>query len=911
MTMHWTERQHAIVHIGEELQRRGWTIFGYDPGESHAMTDYYRAAHWSGVATCPAYPGVVVGVAVSDYAAKNSGEENWPVFHETPDRRAWHVEFAGRIIETGVGLQACAHSGEEGRKGAKKVVDQIEAAAGRARKGESAPVAEQTGSGFTVQHERGWTWVNFPVKPDRMVLDGLKEAGFRWSKKRFAWYSTQTIGTETIEAIVKAAERFKVEYGEIENAPAAETPAEPTPKIHTVTPAEAAARCQRDLNLPQYIVAMSDVDRLPFTTDDYSRIEVYCMGRDVELTTSEIVTIGGFTQYRGEFYIHPIQPGENFVAAGDKLPADIDNRWVWRERIYGVLLDEAQVTSLETAIPLLSGMVKSWESAAAPRAEPPAQPVYAAGFVPGKGDAFDYIPSWMAPHIPKLYAAEKALKQGETPLAYIKIFTPDSNWTHWLMEWDGEDTCFGLVQGLDTEIGYFSLSELRAGQGHYGLRLEREIWTAPLPVNETPEYIENWGDGGLYPKRTSKPKEPEPWEISQHTYQLARAKTAGGVPILNGADGDEHKRLVRQALEAGKPVPAFVLTDYPGLLEAEPLALAAPQLPAGWTEEDICFLIGKLDEGVRVLVADTKLGIPTIHDSFGVEARFCGFGLFVVETAEYKLTFDGGGAMDRTPSGKGWSKLRVDHGEYPYDFAGVRAKLQSYLPAPEIWQMTEAEFLERSRQEQEGGKEAPANVLADYPHLAAGTQAAIEEETAAPAPQPSLPVVSHRSAGDSFDDLDAEFAGEPETPAAEPPDLETVIAEALVGPQPIQPAPAVETPTVPVFRKQLTGDAADALLRHAASLVPEMSGFGDETQAPTAEPVATAPDTDGAAVFSRWELELTTGRVDKRSSAFYQALQAIYNPGALQIALGCINGDKARRAAIEKRIAALAVGGQA
>jgi hypothetical protein len=104
---------------------------------------------------------------------------------------------------------------------------------------------------------------------------------------------------------------------------------------------------------------------------------------------------------------------------------------------------------------------------------------------------------------------------------------------------------------------------------------------------------------------------------------------------------------------------------------------AGPMLPDGWTVDDIRFLLQVLEEG-PVLVADTELGIPTIHSNFGAEVEHCGFGLMIVKGMGYKLNFDAGGAMKRTPSGKGWSHLFIE-GKYPYDTQAVRKKLEAYL----------------------------------------------------------------------------------------------------------------------------------------------------------------------------------------------------------------------------------------
>ena len=99
-------------------------------------------------------------------------------------------------------------------------------------------------------------------------------------------------------------------------------------------------------------------------------------------------------------------------------------------------------------------------------------------------------------------------------------------------------------------------------------------------------------------------------------------------------------------------------------------------LPNGWTAEDIQHLLDKL-ETTCVLVADRELGIPTIHDFS--DPRHLGVGVFKAETPNYTVLYDAGASMKRTPSGKGWTGVRVEKGEFPYDRDGVRATLQGYL----------------------------------------------------------------------------------------------------------------------------------------------------------------------------------------------------------------------------------------
>ena len=69
-----------------------------------------------------------------------------------------------------------------------------------------------------------------------------------------------------------------------------------------------------------------------------------------------------------------------------------------------------------------------------------------------------------------------------------KFFTPDSSWTWYALEFDGQDTFFGLVSGFEVELGYFSLSELESVRGPLGLPIERDRWFEPVPLSRLPEY---------------------------------------------------------------------------------------------------------------------------------------------------------------------------------------------------------------------------------------------------------------------------------------------------------------------------------------------------------------------------------------------------------------------------------------
>ena len=65
------------------------------------------------------------------------------------------------------------------------------------------------------------------------------------------------------------------------------------------------------------------------------------------------------------------------------------------------------------------------------------------------------------------------------PLMIVKFFTPDSVWTWYASEFDGDDLFFGWVDGIEQEPGYFCLSELQAARGPFGLHIERDINFVP------------------------------------------------------------------------------------------------------------------------------------------------------------------------------------------------------------------------------------------------------------------------------------------------------------------------------------------------------------------------------------------------------------------------------------------------
>lgn len=89
----------------------------------------------------------------------------------------------------------------------------------------------------------------------------------------------------------------------------------------------------------------------------------------------------------------------------------------------------------------------------------------------------------IAAKIPKLYETERIALPDK--VAQAKFFHPVSNWTWYVIEYDGKDTCFGLVDGHETEFGYFSLRELEETYG-FGLPIERDIHFRPTQIQDLP-----------------------------------------------------------------------------------------------------------------------------------------------------------------------------------------------------------------------------------------------------------------------------------------------------------------------------------------------------------------------------------------------------------------------------------------
>lgn len=70
------------------------------------------------------------------------------------------------------------------------------------------------------------------------------------------------------------------------------------------------------------------------------------------------------------------------------------------------------------------------------------------------------------------------------PMVWVKLFTPWTNWTWYLTEYDpGTEMAFGLISGHEQELGYVSVAEIASVRGPAGLKVERDEFFKPAPLS--------------------------------------------------------------------------------------------------------------------------------------------------------------------------------------------------------------------------------------------------------------------------------------------------------------------------------------------------------------------------------------------------------------------------------------------
>ena len=92
------------------------------------------------------------------------------------------------------------------------------------------------------------------------------------------------------------------------------------------------------------------------------------------------------------------------------------------------------------------------------------------------------IPQGQLQSLPNLYDTEN----DKDLICHIKLFTPDSNWTFYILEFSKKDenTLFTYTVGFESELGYQSLEELSEVRGPFGLKIELDMSFTPIPLSQ-------------------------------------------------------------------------------------------------------------------------------------------------------------------------------------------------------------------------------------------------------------------------------------------------------------------------------------------------------------------------------------------------------------------------------------------
>lgn len=87
--------------------------------------------------------------------------------------------------------------------------------------------------------------------------------------------------------------------------------------------------------------------------------------------------------------------------------------------------------------------------------------------------------------LPKLYSQPAHENPEEEMVFYVKLFTPDSNWTWYIAEYDPEnEIAWGYVCGHEKEFGTIDIKELKEVRGPFGLPVERDRWFDTIKEKE-------------------------------------------------------------------------------------------------------------------------------------------------------------------------------------------------------------------------------------------------------------------------------------------------------------------------------------------------------------------------------------------------------------------------------------------
>ena len=145
----------------------------------------------------------------------------------------------------------------------------------------------------------------------------------------------------------------------------------------------------------------------------------------------------------------------------------------------------------------------------------------------------------LAETIPALYANENEADY-DAVLVHAKLFSPYSNWTWYVTEMDpATGTCFGLVEGLEKEMGYFDLTEL-AETTVFGEvpAVERDLYWEPKTLGEikresrdgSPHYAATGDGNGKTNETATDTHPPDVVSAEEFLFGAATEETTGDAP---------------------------------------------------------------------------------------------------------------------------------------------------------------------------------------------------------------------------------------------------------------------------------------------------------------------------------------------------------------------------------------------
>ena len=159
----------------------------------------------------------------------------------------------------------------------------------------------------------------------------------------------------------------------------------------------------------------------------------------------------------------------------------------------------------------------------------------------------------LAETIPALHSNEHVADY-DAVLAIAKLFSPYSNWTWYITELDPETgQCFGLVEGLEMELGYFDLTELAETTVFGGVpAVERDLYWEPKTLGEIKRESQGYSPDGeetgkgeamtdatgteIHPSDVVSAAEFLYGGVSEGTAANAPAEAAGEVPAGDATD---------------------------------------------------------------------------------------------------------------------------------------------------------------------------------------------------------------------------------------------------------------------------------------------------------------------------------------------------------------------------------------